>query len=791
MAELSVEISAKIDKLLSELKKAKTALGGIGVAAEKLVSKLKNVGEKMSRVGKSMTTSLTLPLVAFAAVSAKTFASFEKDLAKIEGLVGIAGNKVEKMGESALIMASKFGKSANEASEALFFITSAGLRGSDAMDVLEASLKASVIGLGDTKSIADLTTSAMNAYGVDVLSAAKATDVLTAAVREGKLDAVTLAQSMGRVLPIASAMGVSFNEVGAAFASMSRTGTKADEAATQLRGILSSLLSPSSQAETALTELGLSSDGLRKNIKDNGLLNTLELLTQKFEGNSEKAALVFGNVRALSGVLDLMGKNVNGTREIFSNMNNTLGDTDKAFKIASKTADFKFKVAINSVRNSLVKIGEIIANVFLPIIQKVSEKLLKWTKIFTDLSPATKKLIVVIGILVAAIGPLLVGFGFLMTTVLPGLIVAFAGLSSAVVFMGGVFKTLTTIMLANPFVLIAAGIAAIVLGLTTMIQKITPAVSKLKTFFNLIKSGGVYSRFVNLQMQDQVTAMIEESKAAKIAAAELKKFNKKQKDTADDAKKATNELKKAAKAAEKLANVVSTGTKSPRVLVEDRSKESKDKPDILELIDVEDDNNQQEFQSIDWVAYANVKGLEEEKLKLLAKLKEFNESANNLIAGSISQTFSNLGSSIGEALASGGNVLSAVGNTIIQGLSSFLSEMGGMLVKYGTLAILKGKLDLAILAGGPLAIGAGVAAVAVGVALSAAGAALGQKSAGGSSGDTGSSNFRGSSGGGNFGASSSGGMQNVVFEIQGTKLVGVISNTLSRNRSLGGSLSLT
>ena len=176
---------------------------------------------------------------------------------------------------------------------------------------------------------------------------------------------------------------------------------------------------------------------------------------------------------------------------------------------------------------------------------------------------------------------------------------------------------------------------------------------------------------------------------------------------------------------------------------------------------------------------------------MLLKLQQFNESANNLIAGSISQTFSNLGSSIGEALASGGNVLSAVGNTIIQGLSSFLSEMGGMLVKYGTLAILKGKLDLAILTGGPVAIGAGIAAVAVGVALSAAGAALGQKSAGGSSGDTGSSNFRGSSGGGNFGASSSGGMQNVVFEIQGTKLVGVLSNTLSRNRSLGGSLSLT
>ena len=231
-----------------------------------------------------------------------------------------------------------------------------------------------------------------------------------------------------------------------------------------------------------------------------------------------------------------------------------------------------------------------------------------------------------------------------------------------------------------------------------------------------------------------------------------------------------------------------------KVFVELKKGYKEGKEDFQELVSTDpleiDANAEWEF--IDWEAYYNLKGFEEKKNELLTKLKEFNESANNIISGSISQTFSNLGSSIGEALASGGNVLSAVGGTIIQGLSNFLSQMGGMLVKYGTLAILKGKLDLAILAGGPLAIGAGIAAVAVGVALSAAGAAIGSFSSNGGKGSA--SNNTGtyspsstSSGGG----SSSGGMQNVVFEIQGTKLVGVLSNTLKRNRSLGGSLSLT
>ena len=679
MAELSVEISAKVDKLLSELKKAKEGLGGIGVAADKLVGKLKNVGEKMSKIGKSMTTYLTLPLAAIAGASIKMASDFTESLNKVDVAFKSSSKEVRKFAETTL----------------------------------------------ETFGIAEGTALDMSALFGD------------------------MATSMG--LPTDKAADLATQMVGLAgdMSSFKNIGIK--EVTTALNGVFTGETESLKRMGIVMTIANLKTFALTQGINGN-----IEAMTQ-----AQKVQLRYAYILSVT--------------------KNAQGD----FARTSAGSANQMRIFSESVKELSVAFGEILLPYFTKAITYVNGVV----KGFINLSPATKKIIVVVAGLVTVMGPLLIGLGFLMTTIIPALVTGFGLLSSAVVFSAGVFKTLTTVMLANPFVLIAAGIAAIVLGFTTMIQKITPAVSKLKTFFNLIKSGGIYSRFVTLQMQDQVDGMVEEAKAAKIASAELKKFNKQQEDAAYAAEKTADKLKKAADAAKKLADALRN--KGPRVLVEDRSKESKDKPEILELIDVEDDNNQQEFQSIDWVAYANVKGLEEEKLKLLEKLKEFNESANNLIAGSISQTFSNLGSSIGEALASGGNVLSAVGNTIIQGLSSFLSEMGGMLVKYGTLAILKGKLDLAILTGGPLAIGAGIAAVAVGVALSAAGAALGQKSAGGSSGDTGSSNFRGSSGGGNFGASSSGGMQNVVFEIQGTKLVGVISNTLARNRSLGGSLSLT
>jgi hypothetical protein len=173
-------------------------------------------------------------------------------------------------------------------------------------------------------------------------------------------------------------------------------------------------------------------------------------------------------------------------------------------------------------------------------------------------------------------------------------------------------------------------------------------------------------------------------------------------------------------------------------------------------------------------------------------LLELNAAANELIVNTIGSTFGQLGTSIGTALATGGNVLQAIGQTLLQSLGAFLSDLGGMLIKYGTLAVIKGKLDLAILTGGPVSIAAGFAAIAVGVALKAAAGAIGAASSGGgrqaSTSGGSNSNFSSSSGGFSS-ATSNGGT--VVFEIAGQKLVGVLSNTLNANKRLGGQLGIS
>ena len=400
--ELKVLLTGDASRLSASLNTASSRLKGFG-------NSVKNIGSSLQR--------FSLPLALAGGAAVKMGADFDKSMTQIKSLVGVASAEVDKMGSAARQMAISTGKSSTEAADALFFITSAGLRGSEAMDVLDASLKAAAVGLGETSTVADLATSAMNAYGSATLSATDATDVMVSAVREGKLEASELAGAMGGVLPIASNMGVKFHEVGAAFAALSRTGTGASEAATQIRGILSSLLKPTTQAEAALTEMGLSSAGLRKSLKEDGLLATLEILKANFEGNDTAAQTVFGNVRALSGVMDLLGAGVESTRTIFASMNKTQGATANAFKETAKSASFQLTASLNKAKESFAQMGAIMLKTMLPLFQDIAAVVAKVFNAFNNLDGATQKLVLGIGALIVALPTILTLVGTLTTIV--------------------------------------------------------------------------------------------------------------------------------------------------------------------------------------------------------------------------------------------------------------------------------------------------------------------------------------------------------------------------------------
>ena len=197
-----------------------------------------------------------------------------------------------------------------------------------------------------------------------------------------------------------------------------------------------------------------------------------------------------------------------------------------------------------------------------------------------------------------------------------------------------------------------------------------------------------------------------------------------------------------------------------------------------------------EWESIDWDAYYNLKGFEENRIKLAESLMRVNEEVKGIISGAMSSTFSGIGQAIGDGMSQGLDVMAAVGNALLSGVGNLISAMGDKLIQLGTAAVLAGKVTA--LFGTIAGIGAGFAAIAGGIALNAIGSSISNVgSQNGSNAEGGSGSSRGSSFGGSSGGfSSGGGGGTYVFEIAGTKLVGVLQNTLKRNRNLGGTITL-
>lgn len=420
--------------------KMKKLVVGVGVMAQEIGKKMQKVGRGMASVGKQLTARVTLPLVAAGIASAKMAMDFDTSMNKIVSLVGLSRETVEGFKSSVLELAGQTARAPAELADAMFFITSAGLTGQDALDALEVSAKAAAVGLGETAVIADLVTSAMNAYGPANLSASNAGDILTATVREGKLEASALAGAFSRVLPLGSALGIEMNELGAAFAAMSRTGTNANEAATQIKGIMVSLLKPTKQGAEVLDKMGLSYEGLRTQLKEKGLLDTLQTLTEKFDGNLEETGMLFGNVNALSGVLDMMGSGADTTAEIFGKLENTTGDLNKAFDNTTNTAGFKLAQMWARLKVLMVEVGSVIATAVMPWLEKVGAWIKEATDWWNELDVSQQKNYLTWAAIAAAIGPVLIAIGTVITVV-GSLIASIGTITTAISAMNGALAT--------------------------------------------------------------------------------------------------------------------------------------------------------------------------------------------------------------------------------------------------------------------------------------------------------------------------------------------------------------
>jgi TP901 family phage tail tape measure protein len=289
--------------------------------------------------------------------SVREASKFESAIAKVEGLVGVTGQELDDMAAAARRFGIETGKGGQEAAEALFVIASSGLRGADAMEALELSLKASTAGLGETEAIARAVSGALNAYGTDVIDAATATDVIVATARAGNFETEQFAAALGRVLPFAKQAGSSLEDMGGAVALLTRTNTDAAQSVTQVSALFKAFVVPTEEAKKALDNVGLSASDMRDAIANQGLPAALDMLDEKLGGNREQLGRLLGSSEAASAAFQILDADSKTIAETFGVVNDATGITQEAFEVMQDTAENKFAVAMASAKDSLITIG--------------------------------------------------------------------------------------------------------------------------------------------------------------------------------------------------------------------------------------------------------------------------------------------------------------------------------------------------------------------------------------------------------------------------------------------------
>jgi TP901 family phage tail tape measure protein len=368
---------------------------------------INRVGNQLTRSGRVLTRGITIPLAAAGAASIKMALDFETSIQRVGSLTEANRGQVQKWSDQILNLAPKLAVAPNDFAQALYFVASSGAKVSQVMPITTAAVKASAAGMGDAQTVAQILTSAVNAYGEKNLSAAAAADVLTEAIKVGKAEPAALATSLGRVIPLAQAMGVTFAEAAASVSTLTNTGLSAAEATTALRAVLTTLVKPATQTKEEYQKLGLSVSGLQKSIAQHGLNETLVQLKNKIGDNKDALGKLFPNVRALTGFLALTGKNAAQVARNVDLVTHSTGAANKAFKRAAESDAFKFRKALAGLQAQAITLGAVL----LPFAVQLLNDLEGLVHAFDGLSASQQKWIG-IGLLVAAtIGPIVTLIG--------------------------------------------------------------------------------------------------------------------------------------------------------------------------------------------------------------------------------------------------------------------------------------------------------------------------------------------------------------------------------------------
>jgi TP901 family phage tail tape measure protein len=468
----------------------------------KFATHLASVSQRLRTFGYLTSAVVTLPLVMAGKAAMNTAMDFEFTMKKMIGLAGMAKESMTAFGNEIKNISSKTGVGLIDVADTFYFIKSSGIEAAQSLVMTEMAAKGAASGMGEAKDIANLLTSAMNAYAKEGLTAERMMNVLTATIREGKAEPAAMVNAFGTILPIAQKLGLGIEQVGGAIATMTLITNSTATSATYLRNVLMKLLDPSPQVIKAFGDMGTSVEQIHNMLrKPDGFMKTMEFLGIITKKWGKTMADVFPEMRSLLGALNFTGEGLNRLKTITKATDESMGAFQKHFEEMATTMRVRWNRALADSKIALADIGVVIAKTVTPWIEKLVEKLNKLTTHFNLLTEAQQRHKIQWLVFLAAIGPVSLLLSVVGYTI-SGLITIVGGLWKGLTFLSqvirGVAGSVTAMdiamarsvgwtkfvkLLINPWVLLTLAIGAAVIAATNYMKKmeeLPPALQKLK-----------------------------------------------------------------------------------------------------------------------------------------------------------------------------------------------------------------------------------------------------------------------------------------------------------------------
>ena len=374
----------------------------------KSMRKLNTFGKNTKKLGKSLTTSLTLPLAAIGGASFKVAADFEASMAQVKAVSGATADEFKLLEQNALDLGSSTKFTASEVSGLQLEFSKLGFSAQEITKVTESTLALAQATGSDLATSAEVAGSTLRGFGLDASETARVTDVMAASFSSTALDMSSFQDSMKFVAPVAKAAGISIEQTTAMLGALANNGIKGAQAGTALRRIISELGATGGDVAGAL-----------ENLAGKGL----NLADAKDEvGRSAQSALL------------VLMENIGVTNELTGSFNNASGTAKEMAGIMDDTS----AGSLARMRSALEGAGIVIGKTLAPHIEKLAGFISDVATKFSNLSDKTQKTILIIGGLAAAIGPLLI--------VIPSLVTAIGTIKIALSAMTGPIGIVTGIV---------------------------------------------------------------------------------------------------------------------------------------------------------------------------------------------------------------------------------------------------------------------------------------------------------------------------------------------------------